>query len=105
MVNYYRAALRGGRARTREFPAIETPTLMIWGLEDRALSRETTEGTDEHVTDLTVRYLPDVSHWVQQEAPEKVNAILLAWLADAPVPEADTIPVTRLPDPAVRSAH
>jgi len=29
-----------------------------------------------------------VSHWVQQEAPETVNAMLEAWLTGQPVPEA-----------------
>ena len=32
------------------------------------------------VEDLTVRRLPGVSHWVQQEAPEQVNAVLASWL-------------------------
>jgi pimeloyl-ACP methyl ester carboxylesterase len=74
---------------------------MIWGLEDTALGRETTEGTDEYVTDLTLRYLPGVSHWVQQEAPEIVNAMLLAWLDGEPVPEAGEVEYERLPDPAL----
>jgi hypothetical protein len=29
-----------------------------------------------------------VGHFVQQEAPETVNALLEAWLAGEPVPEA-----------------
>lgn len=102
MVNYYRAALRGGRrAAHEELPRIEVPTLMIWGLEDTALSRETTDGTDEHVVDLTLRFLPDVSHWVQQEAPEAVNAMLAAWLDGRPVPEVGDLDIIRMPDPAV----
>jgi pimeloyl-ACP methyl ester carboxylesterase len=109
MVNYYRAALRAavreGRAAAAEaLPVIETPTLMVWGLEDTALSKETTEGTDEHVADLTMRFLPGVSHWVQQEAPEVVNAMLLAWLDGQPVPEAADITIQRLPDPASSNA-
>jgi pimeloyl-ACP methyl ester carboxylesterase len=36
----------------------------------------------------TLRYLPNVSHWVPQEAPETVNAMLEAWLTGRPVPEA-----------------
>ena len=76
------------------------PTLMVWGLEDTALSKETTDGTHEHVADLTLRFLPDVSHWVQQEAPEIVNAMLLAWLAGDPVPEAGDVVVDRLEEPA-----
>lgn len=92
MVNYYRALVRGGggtRQRRLGYPRIETPTLMVWGEEDRALGKETTYGTDAFVADLTVEYLPGVSHWVQQEAPEKVNDILARWLA-TPRP-ADTV--------------
>ncbi len=91
MVNYYRALVRGGgaeRQRRLGFPMIETPTLMIWGEEDSALGKETTFGTAAHVSNLTLRYLPGVSHWVQQEAPERVNAMLKAWLKGRPVPES-----------------
>jgi pimeloyl-ACP methyl ester carboxylesterase len=90
MLNYYRALIRGGGGRRQEklgFPVIETPTLMLWGEEDVALSKETTIGTEACVRDLTLRYLPGVSHWVQQEAPESVNAMLEAWLEGRPVPE------------------
>jgi pimeloyl-ACP methyl ester carboxylesterase len=80
MLNWYRAAGRHfGRLGTRG-GTIETPTLLIWGEEDTALGKETTFGTERYVKDLTVRYLPGVSHWVQQEAPEAVNAILEEWL-------------------------
>jgi len=98
MVNYYRAALRAGRKRmTPEDATVTVPTLMIWGEEDSALSKETTYGTDEWVKDLTLRYLPRVSHWVQQEAPETVNAMLEAWLSGAHVPEAaDVVPDARV---------
>jgi pimeloyl-ACP methyl ester carboxylesterase len=102
MINYYRAALRGARQTAGEdLPDVETPTLMLWGLEDTALSKETTDGTDEYVDDLTVRFLPGVSHWVQQEAPETVNAMLLAWLDGEPVPEAGDVRFERLLDPAL----
>jgi pimeloyl-ACP methyl ester carboxylesterase len=79
MINYYRAAVRH-RLDERPWPAIETPTLIVWGEEDAALGLETLEGTEAYVKDLTVRRLPGVSHWVQQEAPEAVNAILEEWL-------------------------
>ncbi|HSP29855.1 MAG TPA: alpha/beta hydrolase, partial [Ilumatobacteraceae bacterium] len=102
MVNYYRAALRGFRkSASQELAVIEVPTLMLWGLDDIALSKETTDGTDQYVTDLTLRFLPDVSHWVQQDAPETVNAMLRAWLAGEPVPEAADVEFERLDDPAV----
>jgi pimeloyl-ACP methyl ester carboxylesterase len=88
MLNYYRALLRGGGLRRQAdlgFPEIETPTLFIWGEDDVALTKATTHGTDAYVRDLTLRYLPGVSHWVQQDATEAVNAMLEAWLTGQPV--------------------
>ena len=90
MLNYYRALVRGGGAKRQRrlgFPMIKTPTLMIWGEEDVALTKATTYGTESFVKDLTIRYLPRVSHWVQQEQPEVVNAMITAFLTDAVVPE------------------
>ena len=53
---------------------------MVWGEDDAAIGIECTEGYDGLVTDLTLKRLPGVSHWVQQEAPEAVNAILNDWI-------------------------
>jgi epoxide hydrolase 4 len=89
MLNYYRALLRGFRRnRRRGTVRIDVPTLMIWGEVDTALGKELTYGTERHVSNLTLRYLPNVSHWVQQEAPETVNAMIEAWLFDRGVPYA-----------------
>jgi pimeloyl-ACP methyl ester carboxylesterase len=88
MINYYRALFRHGRGELKQgYPLIETPTLIVWGEADKALGKETTYGTDRFVKNLTIRYLPNVSHWVQQEAPDVVNAMLEAFLTDRPVPE------------------
>jgi pimeloyl-ACP methyl ester carboxylesterase len=89
MVNYYRALLRGGGFRrqiAQGFPPIDTPTLLLWGTEDVALGVELTRPTERYVRDLTLRYLPGIGHWVQQEAPQTVNAMLEAWLSGRPVP-------------------
>ncbi len=98
MVNYYRAllrrppkhpALKGG-----QLPLIETPTMIVWGEEDTALSKFMTYGTERFVRDLTIRYLPGVSHWVQQEAPETVNGMLSDFLSGRPVREMHEIETT-----------
>jgi pimeloyl-ACP methyl ester carboxylesterase len=88
MINYYRAAARmllsrkplGGRTKIR------VPTLLIWGEQDIALGKELTYGLDKYVADLTVRYIPDASHWVQQDTPEQVNELLTAFVG-GPKPE------------------
>jgi epoxide hydrolase 4 len=87
MVNYYRALLRARKdIAARAMPTIHVPTLMIWGEEDVALTLASTYETAEYVSNFRIRYLPRVSHWVQQEAPVQVNAMISAFLADEPVP-------------------
>jgi len=91
MLAYYRAYIRHGvdkELARSVYRKLETPTLMIWGEEDTALGKELTIGTEDLVSDLTLRYLPGVSHWVQQEAPQTVNAMIEAWLEGREVPEA-----------------
>jgi epoxide hydrolase 4 len=82
MVNYYRALMRDDDMMAQAGDGrINIPTLLIWGEEDTALNIHCCEGTEAWVPQITVRRLPGVSHWVQQEAPEAVNAILTEWLA------------------------
>ena len=80
MINYYRALLRNFDFADVGDGKIDVPTLMIWGEEDSALGIESTHGTEAYVADFELHTLPGVSHWVQQEAPEQVNAILSDWL-------------------------
>lgn len=80
MINYYRALLRSPDARDIGDGRVDIPTLMIWGEEDSAIDIRCTDDTEQWVPDLELHRLPGVSHWVQQEAPEKVNAILREWL-------------------------
>ncbi len=80
MINYYRALVRLSGFNRVGDGRVDVPTLMIWGEEDTALNIHCTEGTEEWVPNFTLHRLPGVSHWVQQEAPEKVNDILGAWL-------------------------
>ena len=79
MVNYYRANFPG-LGRYGAGPRIEVPTLMVWGEEDIAIGIELTENYEPFVADLTLNRLRGVSHWVQQEAPEAVNARIAAWM-------------------------
>jgi pimeloyl-ACP methyl ester carboxylesterase len=89
MINYYRQLIFGGGAKRQKdlgFPIIQTPTLMCWGEDDLALTKETTYGTDKWVKHFTIRYLPRISHWVQQDAPVEVNAMIKAFILEEPVP-------------------
>lgn len=83
MIDWYRAFIRGGGLRRQlrlGFPVIEVPTLMLWGERDTALAKGTTYGTSEFVRNLDLRYLPGVSHWVQQDATGICNEALRGFL-------------------------
>ena len=81
MLNWYRALFRTMSLwRGKAARIIEVPTLLVWGECDFALGKELSIGTEAFVRDLTVRYLPNASHWVQQDAPDDVNRILAEWL-------------------------
>ncbi len=56
------------------------PTLLIWGEEDAALGKELTYNTHQYVKNLQIRYIPNCSHWVQQEQPQQVNAYMREFL-------------------------
>jgi pimeloyl-ACP methyl ester carboxylesterase len=75
-INWYRAALRNARPLPDPVPIIRTPTMLIWGENDRALGKELTYGTDRYVEDLQTHYLPGTSHWVQQEQPGLVSSLI-----------------------------
>ncbi len=83
MVNYYRAALRGGgamRQRRLGYPTVAVPTLVIWGLQDQALVRQNLDGLNDFVTDLTVVKVADAGHFVHEDKPEQVTREVLTWL-------------------------
>lgn len=83
MVNYYRALARHRDTLDMGDYRIDVPTLMVWGEEDVAIHINCTHGTGDWVRDLTLKRLPGVSHWVQQDAPQEVNAIIRGWLPEA----------------------
>lgn len=80
MLNYYRNLLPSGGLLNRTWDKLDIPTLLIWGENDAALGKELTDGTEQYVSNLTLRYIPNCSHWVQQEQPELVNQYMREFL-------------------------
>ena len=81
MLDYYRAALRQspGSALARMSP-IDAPVLVIWGERDSALGRELAQPEPKWVPNARVEYLPEATHWVQHDAPQRVNELLVEFL-------------------------
>jgi pimeloyl-ACP methyl ester carboxylesterase len=87
-IDYYRAF---GRSQLRRWvglaesngrnPTIESDTLVIWGEQDSALGTELLDGLDRWVPGVRIERLPGASHWVQNDEPERVTALVEEFLA------------------------
>jgi epoxide hydrolase 4 len=82
-LSYYRAAARQlfGKSFARDqAKMIHAPTLVLWAEDDKALGTELLDGLHDVVADLRIQRIPDASHWVQQDQPERVNHAIQAFL-------------------------
>ncbi len=89
--NYYRAS--PVRPATAQDPAVQAvdlpdaavtvtvPTLVLWGMKDRALLPSLLDGLERWVPRLTLHRLHDASHWLVHEQPQRVMAYLQDFLA------------------------
>jgi pimeloyl-ACP methyl ester carboxylesterase len=82
LLNWYRAALRRPPHRPAD-PRVYVPVLMIWGARDQALGREMAPESIALCDDGRLHVLEDATHWVQHDAADRVNALLLDFLAAA----------------------
>jgi len=80
-LNYYRAAHLGSfigesddvLSADPSLFTVTVPTLVIWGEKDRWLLASNLDGLEKYVPNLTVKRIPDGSHWVIHEKPALVN--------------------------------
>ncbi len=55
---------------------VQVPTLVIWGEKDTALVTANVDGLGQYVRQLTIRRVPDASHWIVHEKPAEVNGYI-----------------------------
>lgn len=79
-LNYYRAAMRYPRDINNPPQVVTAPTLVIWGCRDPFLNERLTRRLATWAPNLRIERLPEASHWVQNDAPEPVNRVLLEFL-------------------------
>lgn len=76
-LNYYRAnrlsAMPTGEAANPARFMINVPTLVIWGEKDPAMVPQNLDGLSEFVPQLTIKRLPEASHWVVHRQSAEVN--------------------------------
>lgn len=85
MINYYRSSVRKSPKRAAAaLRPIQAPTLVIWGQRDRYLGQELAEPDRSDVPHLDrVERLPNASHWVHHDEPERVSQLLIEYFAPA----------------------
>jgi epoxide hydrolase 4 len=79
MINYYRSSVRTPLKQAEEqIRPISAPTLVIWGERDRYLRGDLAEPEHDDVPNLArVERLPNASHWVHHDEPERVTQLLV----------------------------
>lgn len=92
-VNYYRASPlhpptedHAGPARleTQMKPedfTVRVPTRVIWGESDMALPKGLLDGLEDVVEDLDLVRIPEGTHWVVHEQPERINGLIREFVA------------------------
>jgi pimeloyl-ACP methyl ester carboxylesterase len=82
-INYYRAAFRANPlAQVGSLRRVYTPTSIIWGEQDRYLGRELAEPDRAWVPKVRVERIAEASDWVQADAPEQVNQLMVEFLLE-----------------------
>jgi pimeloyl-ACP methyl ester carboxylesterase len=74
-LNWYRM---GSGADAERLGPITTPTLYVWSTEDVALGSEAAEATAQCVEGpYRFAVIEGVSHWIAEQAPDRLNQLLL----------------------------
>ena len=86
-LNYYRANRLSTLplADTANAPSfvVNVPTLVIWGEKDPAMVPQNLDGLAEFVPRLTIKRLPEASHWLVHTQSPEVNAYIREFLRTA----------------------
>lgn len=77
MFNWYRAAARRALRAAPPSAPLDVPTLVVWGAQDVALSEQMAAPSAAMCTDGRLEVLDEATHWVQHDAPARVNRLLL----------------------------
>lgn len=79
MLNWYRAMLQHRPKMPRDL-RIHVPTLILWGMQDVALSHRMARLSLDYCHDGKLVLFEDATHWVQHDEAEEVNQLLLEFL-------------------------
>jgi pimeloyl-ACP methyl ester carboxylesterase len=67
------------------FPKVKVPTLVVWGLKDKALLPLQLDGLHDLVEDLRLVTSVDAGHFIPWEKPEVVTSAIRDFIAETPL--------------------
>ncbi|MBC7582733.1 MAG: alpha/beta hydrolase [Tardiphaga sp.] len=78
-INWYRNITRNWEHSADLDHTVRVPALMIMAEHDAVLPPSMADGMERLVPDLEKHLVRDSGHWTQQEKPDEVSALLIAW--------------------------
>jgi len=78
MFNWYRGISKARPSRLED-PRIAVPTMLIWGKRDKVFKAELAQKSIDLCDDGQLHMIDHATHWVQHEAAEEVNELLIDW--------------------------
>jgi len=82
MINWYRAAARYLPKLLKD-GHVKVPTLMLWGMQDVALSHRMARLSMDYCDDGKLVFFEDATHWVQHDEAGSVAALLIDFIKQA----------------------
>lgn len=79
MLNWYRAAF-WYRPQITDDMRVSVRTLILWGVNDVALSRRMARPCLDYCEEGNLIFFPDATHWVQREEADEINRHLLEFI-------------------------
>jgi pimeloyl-ACP methyl ester carboxylesterase len=80
-IDWYRASFWDSVRRRLPRAKVEVPTLVVWGDKEQHLNAVLADPPADWVSSARVVRIPEASHWVHHDAPDKVAALLIAHFA------------------------
>jgi epoxide hydrolase 4 len=82
MVNWYRAMIQTKQEPPKSFD-VTVPMILMWGENDVAMLTEMADQSMPYCKQGKLIKFPKVSHWIQHEAADRVNALIEEFFAKA----------------------
>ena len=70
------------KSKTRKSSQIAIPVMVLWGVNDKFLSKAMAEPCLKYCTKGKVEYIEGATHWVLHEKPEEVNKHIVSFFKE-----------------------